>query len=174
MLGFSLKRSTAISRVGKACQVDGNLQIEGPLQIDGRVCGAVSVNGDIAISETGFVEGLEIRGDDITVRGVLKAHVYAKGKLTLGTTARLEGNVIAGAIDVDPGAYYIGHLATYDSRTPFYIEQKTVEPKNFEPKNFEPKTAELKSVELKTVELKSAVQKQLPFRDRSDTPKLTT
>ena len=54
--------------------------------------------------------------------GVVKAHVYAEGKLTLGATARIDGNVIAGMIEVDPGAYYTGHLSTYDSRTPFYNE----------------------------------------------------
>jgi cytoskeletal protein CcmA (bactofilin family) len=164
MLGFKLNRSAAVSRVGRACQVDGNLQIEGPLQIDGKVCGAVNVNGDIAISETGFVEGLEIRGDDITVRGVLKAHVYAKGKLTLGTTARLEGNVIAGAIDVDPGAYYIGHLATYDSRTPFYADQSA---------NLPP-AALTQAAETKSLEPRSAAPRQLPFGDRTDTPRLIT
>ncbi|MEO1620114.1 MAG: polymer-forming cytoskeletal protein [Cyanobacteria bacterium J06632_3] len=120
MIFFARRRRAAASRVGKGCQWDGAIQAQGSLQIDGVVRGLVTVNGDITVSETGRVEAAEIRGHDITVQGVVKAHVYAEGKLTLGPTSRIEGNVIAGAIAVDPGAYYTGHLATYDSRTPFY------------------------------------------------------
>lgn len=120
MILFARKQKTMMSQVGEGCQWEGNLQAQGYLQIDGLVRGLVTVNGDIKVSETGLVEAVEIRGRNITVQGVVKAHVYAEGKLTLGATARIEGNVIAGAIAVSPGAYYTGHLATYDSRTPFY------------------------------------------------------
>lgn len=114
------QQRSSVSRVGKGCQLEGALQADGRLQIEGTVRGVVSANGDIEVSETGLVEGSELRGHNISVHGVVKAHVYAEGKLTLGATARIEGNATAGTVDVDPGAYYTGYLATCDSRTPFY------------------------------------------------------
>lgn len=120
MLGLVRGRSSRVCRIGKDCRIEGNFEVDGPLQIDGAVCGLVKVRGDVTISETGLVEGIELRGENITVQGVLRAQVYAAGKLTLVGTSRLEGNAIAGSIEVLPGAYYTGHLSTRDSRTPFY------------------------------------------------------
>lgn len=120
MIWFLRRQQASVSKVGQGCQLEGVLHADGPLKVEGTVLGLVSANGDIEVAETGLVEGLEIRGHNIVVQGVVKAHVYAEGKLTLGATARIEGDVTAGMIDVDPGAYYTGYLATYDSRTPFY------------------------------------------------------
>lgn len=122
MVWFLRRQQESVSRVGRGCLVEGVLQVEGPLQIEGTVRGLVTANGDIEVSETGLVEGSELRGHNIAVQGVVKAHVYAEGRLTIGSTARIEGDVTAGVIDVDPGAYYTGYLATCDSRTPFYRE----------------------------------------------------
>ena len=122
MVWFLRRQQASVSRVGRGCRLEGALQADGRLQLEGTVLGLVTANGDIEVSETGLVEGQEVRGHNIVVQGVVRAHVYAKGKLTLGATARIEGNVTAGMIDVDPGAYYTGYLATYDSRTPFYGE----------------------------------------------------
>ena len=120
LLWFRSKRKRMTSVVGRGTQVEGTLQAAGHLKVNGSVYGLVMANGDINVSETGFVEGTEIRGHDITVHGVVKAHIYAEGKLTLGATARIHGDAIAGVINVSPGAYYTGYIATYDSRTPFY------------------------------------------------------
>ncbi|MEM9150536.1 MAG: polymer-forming cytoskeletal protein [Cyanobacteria bacterium P01_F01_bin.3] len=129
MIWFLRRQPANVSRIGRGCQMEGSLQADGRLHIEGTVRGLVSANGDIEVSETGLVEGREIRGHNIVVQGVVKAHVYAEGRLTLGATARIEGNVTAGVIDVDPGAYYTGFLATCDSRTPFYRSEQTADSK---------------------------------------------
>ncbi|MEL6554009.1 MAG: polymer-forming cytoskeletal protein [Cyanobacteria bacterium J06621_11] len=128
MFWFRRKRKQKTSAVSRETLLEGNLRAAGHLRVDGKVDGGIrgliTANGDIYVSETGLIEGAEIRGHDITVHGVVKAHVYAKGKLTLGATARMDGDAIAGIINVHPGAYYTGYLATYDSRTPFYSERQ--------------------------------------------------
>ena len=132
MFWFKHRRKKKISVVSPGTQIEGTLQAAGHLKVNGNVHGLVIANGDIYVSETGWVEGTEIRGHDITVHGVVKAHIYAKGKLTLGPTARIDGDAIAGVINVSPGAYYTGYITTYDSRTPFYqdnsIEELTESP----------------------------------------------
>ena len=43
--------------------------------------------------------------------------MFAEGKLTLSRTARLEGDVVAGALENEAGAYYSGASITIVSGT---------------------------------------------------------
>lgn len=93
-------------------ELQGTLHVEGDLLVDGIIHGTVEVRGDMQISESGLIEGPEVRAKNLTVHGVLKAQVTVEGKLTLSRTARLEGDVNAGAINVEEGAFYVGYIAT--------------------------------------------------------------
>ena len=66
------------------------------------------------ISASGLVEGPEVRAKNLVVHGVLKARVLVEGKLTLSHTARLEGDVNANALSIEPGAFYVGYIETGD------------------------------------------------------------
>ncbi|MBW4522564.1 MAG: polymer-forming cytoskeletal protein [Scytolyngbya sp. HA4215-MV1] len=99
-------------------EFQGTLHVEGNLLVDGIVHGTVEVRGDMEISENGLVEGPEVRARNLVVHGVLKARVLVDGKLTLTNTARLEGDVVASALGIEPGAFYVGYIETKDaSRT---------------------------------------------------------
>lgn len=99
-------------------EFQGTLHVEGNLLVDGIVHGTVEVRGDMEISESGLVEGPEVRARNLVVHGVLKARVLVEGKLTLTRSARLEGDVVASALGIEPGAYYVGYIETKDaSRT---------------------------------------------------------
>lgn len=95
-------------------EFQGNMHIEGDLLVDGIIHGTVEVRGDIVISETGLIEGAELRGRNLTLHGVLKARVVLEGTLTLSRTARLEGDVNANALSIEAGAFYMGYIETGD------------------------------------------------------------
>lgn len=95
-------------------EFQGTMHIEGDFLVDGIVHGTVEVRGDVVISETGLVEGPELRAKNLIVHGVLKARVILEGTLTLSRTARLEGDVTANALSIEAGAYYIGYIETGD------------------------------------------------------------
>lgn len=82
--------------------------------MDGIVHGTIEVRGDMEISASGLVEGPEVRARNLIVHGVLKARVLVEGKLTLSRTARLEGDVNANSLSVEPGAFYVGYIETGD------------------------------------------------------------
>ncbi len=95
-------------------EFQGNMHVEGDLLVDGVIHGNVNVRGDVVISETGLVEGVEFRARNVVVHGVLKARVMLEGTLSLSRTARLEGDVNANALSVESGAFYLGYIETGD------------------------------------------------------------
>lgn len=114
---FKRKQAPLLTYLSQKTEFEGVLHAEGMLRIDGIIHGTVDVQGDLEISSTGLIEGPEVRAHNIIVQGVLKARVYAKGKLTLSRTARLEGDVVAGALEIEPGAFYTGYIETRDAKS---------------------------------------------------------
>lgn len=103
-----------LTYLGASSEFQGTLHVEGNLRVDGIVHGTVDVRGDMEVSANGLVEGPELRARNLIVHGVVKARVIAEGKLTLSRTARLEGDVVANSLDIEPGAFYIGYIETGD------------------------------------------------------------
>ncbi|NJO39238.1 MAG: polymer-forming cytoskeletal protein [Cyanobacteria bacterium CRU_2_1] len=111
---FRRKQANSLTYLSATSEFQGNLNVEGNLRVDGIVHGTIEVRGDMEISQSGLIEGVELRANNIIVHGVIKARVIAEGRLTLSRTARLEGDVTAQSIDVEAGAFYIGHISTTD------------------------------------------------------------
>lgn len=109
--------SGSLTYLGEKCEVNGDIHLEGNLRVDGIVHGNVEVLGDMEVSHTGLVEGLEIHARNLIIHGVVKARLIVDGKLSVSKTARLEGDVTAGAIDIEGGAFYTGHMATTDAKS---------------------------------------------------------
>lgn len=108
------RQASALTYLSATSEFNGTLNVEGNLRVDGIVHGTVEVQGDMEISQTGLVEGPELKARNIVVHGVVKARVVAEGRLTLSRTARLEGDVTAHSLDIEAGAFYVGHIATSD------------------------------------------------------------
>lgn len=106
-----------LTYISHKTEFEGIIHSEGMLRVDGIVHGTVEVQGDLEVSDTGLIEGPEVRARNIVLRGVLKARVFAEGKLTLSRTARLEGDVVAGALEIEAGAYYTGYIETRDAKS---------------------------------------------------------
>ncbi|TVP69154.1 MAG: polymer-forming cytoskeletal protein [Leptolyngbya sp. LCM1.Bin17] len=114
---FKRKPAPLLTYISQKTEFDGVIHAEGMLRVDGIIHGTVDIQGDLEISAAGLVEGPEVRAHNIVVQGVLKARVFAAGKLTLSRTARLEGDVVAGALEIEPGAYYTGYIETRDAKS---------------------------------------------------------
>lgn len=113
---FGRRQTTALTYLSEKSEFQGDLHVEGNLRVDGIIHGRVEVQGDMEVSTTGLVEGLELLARNLIVHGVIKARITVEGRLTLSRTARLEGDVTAHSIDIEAGAFYIGHIATTESR----------------------------------------------------------
>lgn len=99
--------------IGRTARLAGDVGFEGGLHLDGRVAGNVravrSVGSTLTVSETGFVEGA-VNVPNVELHGTVKGDIHASARVVLGATARVEGNVFYGVIEITLGAQIMGKL----------------------------------------------------------------
>ena len=82
--------------IGKSARIEGNLDFQGGMHLDGQVLGAVRSDGtpdsSLAVSETGSIEG-PVAVPNVLLHGTVRGDIHAPGRLVLGATAKVEGNV---------------------------------------------------------------------------------
>jgi cytoskeletal protein CcmA (bactofilin family) len=113
---FRRKQPMSLTHIGEKSEIQGDIHHEGELHVHGIVHGTVEVLGDLEVSQTGLIEGPELRANNIILHGVIKARVIAEGRLTLTRTSRLEGDVSANSLDIEAGAFYVGYISTTESK----------------------------------------------------------
>ena len=99
--------------IGKSARVQGDVLFEGGLHLEGQVLGSVrTVNGargHLTVSECGVIEGA-VEAASVVLEGRVRGDVHASERLVLGATARIEGNVYYGVIEMTLGAQIVGKL----------------------------------------------------------------
>jgi cytoskeletal protein CcmA (bactofilin family) len=108
--------SNTMNYLADGTEVRGSIKSEGSLRVDGKVYGNVDVKGDLEIAASGVIEGAEVFANNIVSQGTIKAQIQATGKVTLTSTAKVEGDVVASAIDIAAGAGFVGHLVTKENK----------------------------------------------------------
>ena len=114
MFGRRKQTSTRIDTlIGKAATLHGDLEFAGGLHLDGRINGNVSSSADdggaLSVSESGFIEG-NVVVTNIVMNGTVNGDMHARDRLVLGGSARVNGNVHYGVIEMAPGAVITGKL----------------------------------------------------------------
>jgi len=99
--------------IGKSVRVRGDVEFQGGLHLDGRIVGSVRADegheATLSVSEGASVEG-EIHAPNVLLSGAVKGDIHARERVVLGATARVEGNVYYGVIEMTIGAQIIGKL----------------------------------------------------------------
>ena len=99
--------------IGKAARVLGDVDFQGGLHLDGRIIGAVrsdeSRESTLSVSESGHIEGA-VQVPNVVLNGSIQGDIHAIERVVLGATARVEGNVYYGVIEMTLGAQIIGKL----------------------------------------------------------------
>jgi cytoskeletal protein CcmA (bactofilin family) len=99
--------------IGKAAHVHGDVDFQGGLHLDGRIDGAVRSDeareSSLSVSESGAIEG-PVHVPNVLLNGTVRGDIHARERLVLGATARVEGNVYYGVIEMTLGAQIVGKL----------------------------------------------------------------
>ncbi|HUS23393.1 MAG TPA: polymer-forming cytoskeletal protein [Candidatus Binatia bacterium] len=99
--------------IGRQTEIHGDVRFSGGLHIDGRVVGKVmsltDKNATLSVSEVGSVEG-NVRAPSVVLNGQVTGDVHASEHLSLGSKARVTGNVYYGVIEMTGGAKINGQL----------------------------------------------------------------
>ena len=107
--------------IGKTSRVQGDVEFEGGMHLDGTVCGAVRADpaqeSSLSVSESGAVLGaVQVR--NLILDGTVQGDIHAPGRLVLGATAKVEGNVYYGVIEMTLGAQIVGKLVRLEPPGP--------------------------------------------------------
>jgi cytoskeletal protein CcmA (bactofilin family) len=106
--------------VGKTAKVQGDVEFTGGLHLDGRVAGNVRTDGDptatLSVSETGSIDG-NVEVPTVMLNGVVRGDILARERVVLGATARVQGNVQYGVIEMTLGAEIKGKLVPLPNGT---------------------------------------------------------
>ena len=107
--------------IGKAARVQGDIEFKGGLHLDGRIVGGVrsddSRDSTLSVSETGYIEGA-VQVPNVVLNGTIRGDIHAVERVVLGATAKVEGNLYYGVIEMTLGAQIIGKLVRLEPETP--------------------------------------------------------
>jgi cytoskeletal protein CcmA (bactofilin family) len=100
--------------IGVGSSVRGTLMISGTLRIDGEFEGDVLSCERLEIGEHGVMRSdVEIR--EAVVRGRVVGSLRALGVIELKTGARMEGDVAAFSVVMEPGVHFTGRCTMLES-----------------------------------------------------------
>lgn len=99
--------------IGAGTVVTGDLAFRGGLHLDGRVVGDVygeaGTPSTLTIGADGVIEG-SVSVDALVLNGRVSGDVTARERVELGPTARVDGNVAYGVLQMAAGARVNGRL----------------------------------------------------------------
>lgn len=93
--------------------MEGTLETNGSLQINGKVKGTIRAVDEVRVGRSGEIIG-EIYAKNARIAGKVEGNVFIEQKLTLEETSSLVGNLTAGKLIIDEGAFFNGKSAMGD------------------------------------------------------------
>lgn len=110
--GDNLNQS--INIISEGTLIKGDIAANGDIRIDGELVGNIDAKGRLVIGPKGKVEG-EINCNNIEVSGYIKGKVKVVELLTMKSSAKIYGEIIAGKLSVEPGSLFTGTCTMGDS-----------------------------------------------------------
>jgi len=105
--------------IGKSARVHGDIEFAGGLHLDGSIVGNVRsermLASTLSVSEGGSIEG-NVEAQNVRLDGTVKGDIHASGRVILGATARVEGNLCYGVIEMTLGAQIMGKLTQLEPK----------------------------------------------------------
>ncbi len=98
--------------VGSSCR--GTLMVSGTLRIDGEFEGDILNCERLEIGEHGVMRAdIEVR--EALIRGRAVGNIRALGVLEMKSGARVEGDIVAMSVAMEPGVYFSGRCTMLES-----------------------------------------------------------
>jgi cytoskeletal protein CcmA (bactofilin family) len=112
MLGKSNSKNqvvdaTSVNLIGNGTKITGDITSAGDVRIDGYLTGNIIIAGKFVLGANGVVEG-NISSVNADISGEIKGTVNVSEILSLKATARINGDIVAGKLAIEPGALFTG------------------------------------------------------------------
>ncbi|MDO6595912.1 polymer-forming cytoskeletal protein [Oceanihabitans sp. 2_MG-2023] len=99
------ENSSSQNIIAKGTKIVGDFSSEGDLRIDGTIEGNLKTPGKIVVGKWGVINGT-LTGSDAYFEGKFSGNLTLTGTLTLKSSAHIEGEVVLGKLEVEPGATF--------------------------------------------------------------------
>jgi len=130
MFSRDTKQTRIDTLIGKAARVHGDLEFVGGLHLDGTIAGNVRADpvegSSLSVSETGAIEG-NVEAENVMLNGTVKGDIVARDRVVLGATARVQGNVYYGVIEMTLGAQIMGKLTSVSEKSAVTVPEGAAE-----------------------------------------------
>ena len=93
--------------VGPNTVVQGNLDIKGSVLVYGTVLGDVRSSGHVRTAKDSLIKG-SVVAQEAVIDGELEGSLTTKGRSTLGSAARMVGDLRASLLIIEEGAQFTG------------------------------------------------------------------
>jgi cytoskeletal protein CcmA (bactofilin family) len=105
--------------IGERTNFEGTLKTEGPVRLLGSIQGEIESKSTIYVEEKAHVTA-RLTGAHVTVAGQVDGQIYCEGRVEIRPTGRVTGEINAGALIVQEGAYFDGNskMATGGAASP--------------------------------------------------------
>jgi cytoskeletal protein CcmA (bactofilin family) len=99
--------------IGVGTVFEGDIMSDRSIAIEGRVKGRIMAKGDVVVGSEAVVEA-EIATENIEVYGYIIGNIRAHGRLEVGATGRITGDVTAKALAIKEGGNVNGIIRMAD------------------------------------------------------------
>jgi cytoskeletal protein CcmA (bactofilin family) len=107
-------KSTTV--LGTGANFRGTLMVTGVLRIDGEFEGDILHCESLEIGEHGVMRS-DVEVKDALIMGRVFGNIRALGRLEIRSGARVEGDVAAMSVTIEPGAFYSGRCTMLEHGT---------------------------------------------------------
>lgn len=110
---FGKRKSHNVDRIeaviGPAASFNGHLKCDGSVRIDGLCEGTIETAGNVIIGERAQVTA-DITAENVSVSGVVKGHITARGRLEILSTGRVWADIVVASFLIDDGGFFRGEI----------------------------------------------------------------
>lgn len=115
--------SNSINLVGVGTVITGDINSNGDIRIDGTLNGNLVTKGKVVVGETGKANG-EINCKNSDVSGEIEGKIIVSELLSLKATSKINGDIIANKLAIEPGARFTGNCNMNGKSSSFGFEEK--------------------------------------------------
>ena len=103
-------QSGEIAVIGRSITIDGNLRGEENLRIEGDINGTIQLpNHNLTIGKEGRIKA-DAYAESLIVEGSVDGDLYGAECVSVRSTARVEGNIVAARVNLEEGAQFKGSI----------------------------------------------------------------
>ena len=124
--------ANGINIIGIGTKITGDVNSNGDIRVDGSLTGKLITKGKVVIGETGKVKG-EINCKNSDVEGSIEGKITVSQLLSLKTKARINGDIIATKLAIEPGCQFTGNC---DMTASAPASEETAQPEKSEKQAF--------------------------------------